>query len=44
LPQRKEARKINKTPIIMHSENPTPKQDSWWATELIQEPEDNIQT
>jgi hypothetical protein len=22
----------------------TPKQDSWWATELIPEPEDNIQT
>jgi hypothetical protein len=30
--------------VIKHSENPTPKQDSWWATEVIPEPEDNIQT
>jgi hypothetical protein len=28
-------RKRNKTPINQHRENPTPKQDSWWATELI---------
>jgi hypothetical protein len=32
------------SPIIKYSENPTPKQDSWWATELIPEPENNIQT
>jgi hypothetical protein len=30
-------------PLIKHSENPTPKQDSWWATELILEPVNNMQ-
>jgi hypothetical protein len=35
LPQRKGTRQRNKAPIIKHSENPTPKQDSWWTTELI---------
>jgi hypothetical protein len=30
--------------VIKHSENPTAKQDSWWAKELIPKPEDNIQT
>jgi hypothetical protein len=44
LPQRKEGMQSNKPPVIKHSENPTPKQDSWWAIELILEPEDNIQT
>jgi hypothetical protein len=44
LPQRKGVRQRNKPPVIKHSENPTPKQDSWWATVLIPEPEDNIQT
>jgi hypothetical protein len=34
----------NKPPLIKNSENPTPKQDSWWVTELISEPEDNIYT
>jgi hypothetical protein len=43
-PQRKRVRQRNKLPVIKHSENPTPKQDSWWATELILESEDNIQT
>jgi hypothetical protein len=38
LPQRKGVRQRNKAPVIKHSENPTPKQDSWWATELILEP------
>jgi hypothetical protein len=37
-------RQRNKPPVIKHNENPTPKQESWWATELILEPEDNIQT
>jgi hypothetical protein len=44
LPQRNRARQRNKSSVIKHSENPTPKQDSWWATELILEPEENIQT
>jgi hypothetical protein len=35
--QRKGARQRNKPPVIKHSENPTLKQDSWWATELILE-------
>jgi hypothetical protein len=42
--QRKGVRQRNKPPVNKHSENPTPKQDSWWATELIPELEDNIQT
>jgi hypothetical protein len=25
----------NKPPVNKHGENPTPKQDDWWATELI---------
>jgi hypothetical protein len=33
--QRKGARQRNKLPVIKHSENLTPKQDGWWATELI---------
>jgi hypothetical protein len=41
-PQRKGVKQRNKSPVIKHSENPTPKQDSWWATKLILEPEDNI--
>jgi hypothetical protein len=41
--QRKRARQKNKPSVIKHSENPTPKKDSRWATELIPEPEDNIQ-
>jgi hypothetical protein len=44
LPQRKAARQRNKPSIKQHSKNPTPKQDGWWATQLIPEPEDNIQT
>jgi hypothetical protein len=44
LSQRKGTRQRNKCPVIKHSENPTPKQDSWWAIKLILEPEDNIQT
>jgi hypothetical protein len=36
--------KRNKPPVIKQSENTTPKQDGWWDTELIPEPEDNIQT
>jgi hypothetical protein len=44
LPQRKEARQRNKSPVNKHSENPTPRQESWWTTELILEPEDNTQT
>jgi hypothetical protein len=39
----KGARQRNKPSINQHSENPTPKQDSWWATELIPEREDNVQ-
>jgi hypothetical protein len=35
-------RQRNKPPVIKHSENPTPKQNIWWAAELIPEPEDNI--
>jgi hypothetical protein len=35
LPQIKGARQRNKTVVNKHSENPTPKQDSWWKTELI---------
>jgi hypothetical protein len=42
LSQRKGARQRNKPPVIKQIENPTPKQVSWWATELIPEPEDNI--
>jgi hypothetical protein len=37
-------RQRNKPLVIKHSENPTPQQDSWWAIELVPEPEDNIQT
>jgi hypothetical protein len=33
--QRKRVRQRNKTPVSKHSENPTPKQDSWWATKLL---------
>jgi hypothetical protein len=33
--QRKGARQKNKPPANQHSKNPTPKQDGWWATELI---------
>jgi hypothetical protein len=44
LPQRKRGRQRNKPPVIKHSENPTPEQDNWWATVLILEPEDKIQT
>jgi hypothetical protein len=44
LPQRKWVRQRNKPPVIKNSENPTPKQDSWWGTELILAPEGNIQT
>jgi hypothetical protein len=29
-------RQQNKPSVIKHSETPTPTQDSWWATELIQ--------
>jgi hypothetical protein len=35
LPQRKGARQRNKLPVNQHTENPTPKQGSWWATQLI---------
>jgi hypothetical protein len=35
LPQRKGARQRNKPPVNQNSENPTPKQDGCWATELI---------
>jgi hypothetical protein len=38
LPQRKGAKQRNKPSLIKHRENPTPKQNSWWATELIPEP------
>jgi hypothetical protein len=38
LPQKRGAKQRNKPPINQHSENPTPKQDSWWATELISRP------
>jgi hypothetical protein len=31
LPQRKGVRQRNKTPINQLRENPTPKQDGWWA-------------
>jgi hypothetical protein len=44
LPQRKGARKRNKPPVIKHSGNTTLKQDRWWATELIPEPENNRKT
>jgi hypothetical protein len=44
LPLRKRVKQRNKPPVIKHSENPMLKQDSWCATELILEPEDNIQT
>jgi hypothetical protein len=40
LSQRKGARPRNKPPIKQHSENSTTKQNGWWATELILEPED----
>jgi hypothetical protein len=36
-------RQRNKHLVNKHSENSTPKQESWWATELIPEPEDNMQ-
>jgi hypothetical protein len=35
LPQRKGMQQRNKPPVNKHGENPTPKQDDWWATELI---------
>jgi hypothetical protein len=35
LPQRKGVRQRNKTPVNKHSENPAPKQDGLWATEMI---------
>jgi hypothetical protein len=35
LSQRKRARQRNKPPANQHRENPTPKQDDWWMTELI---------
>jgi hypothetical protein len=44
LPQRKDARQRKMPPVIKHSENTTPKQDSWWDTELIPELEDSMQT
>jgi hypothetical protein len=44
LPQRKGAKQGNKPPVNQQRENPTPKQKSWWAVELIPETEDNIQT
>jgi hypothetical protein len=44
LPQRKVVRQRNKPPVNKHNKNPTAKQDNWWATELIPEPEDSIQT
>jgi hypothetical protein len=43
-PKRKGAKQRNKPPIIKHSKYPTPKQDNWWAIELVPEPEDNMQT
>jgi hypothetical protein len=43
LPQRKGARQGKKSSVNQHSEKPSPKQDCWWATELIPEREDNIQ-
>jgi hypothetical protein len=42
LPQRKGQRQRNKPPVIKHSEKPNFKKDSWWATELILKPENNI--
>jgi hypothetical protein len=33
--QRKGVRQRNKPPVNKHNEKTTPKQDSWWATELI---------
>jgi hypothetical protein len=39
----KEGEARNKPPVNKHSKNLTPKQDNWWTTELILEPEDNIQ-
>jgi hypothetical protein len=35
MPYRKGARQRNNPPINQHSENPTLKQDDWWATELF---------
>jgi hypothetical protein len=35
LPQRKRARQRNKPPVNQLSKNLTPKQNGWWATELI---------
>jgi hypothetical protein len=35
LPQRKGERQRNKPPVSQHSKSPTPKQNGWWATELI---------
>jgi hypothetical protein len=37
LPQRKGVRQRKKPPINQYSENPTSKQDGWWATELTSE-------
>jgi hypothetical protein len=42
LSQRKVSRERNKTLVNKQSKSLTPKQDSWWATELILEPEANI--
>jgi hypothetical protein len=44
LPQIKGEKQRKKSPVIKYSENPTPKQNSWWTTELILEPEDNRKT
>jgi hypothetical protein len=30
--QRKRVRQRKKPPVNQHRKNPTPKQDSWWAT------------
>jgi hypothetical protein len=35
LSQRKRERQRKKPTVNQNSENPTPKQDGWWATELI---------
>jgi hypothetical protein len=35
MPQRKGARQRNRPLANKHSENSTPKEDSWWNTELI---------
>jgi hypothetical protein len=44
LSQGKGAKQRNKPQVNQQGENPTPIQDGWWATELILEPEANIQT